>query len=116
MLVPLINTVLLLGGPILPIWCVKISTYLHLEPFLLITYMLLILDRIIIIIIIVNNLVTFLDFLTPVVRGQHQTDAIYFDLSNAFDLVPHNMLLHKLNSFGYSDAYVSWFHSCLTNR
>jgi hypothetical protein len=34
-----------------------------------------------------TNLVTFLDFLTPVVHGQHQADAIYLDLFNAFDLV-----------------------------
>jgi hypothetical protein len=33
-----------------------------------------------------------------------------------FDLVPHNMLLHKLGSFGFSDGYVSWFRSYLTNR
>jgi hypothetical protein len=26
------------------------------------------------------------------------------------------MLLHKLCSFGFSDAYVSWFRSYLTNR
>jgi hypothetical protein len=26
------------------------------------------------------------------------------------------MLLHKLSSFGFSDAYVSWFRSYLTNR
>jgi hypothetical protein len=26
------------------------------------------------------------------------------------------MLLHKLGSFGFSDAYVSWFRSYLTNR
>jgi hypothetical protein len=63
----------------------------------------------------VTNLVTFLDCLTPVFRGQRQADAIYFDLSNAFDLL-HNMLLHELGSFGFSDAYVSWFHSYLTNR
>jgi hypothetical protein len=62
----------------------------------------------------VNDLVTLLDFLAPV--GQRQADAIYFDLSNAFDLVPHNMLLHKLGSFRFSDAYVSWFRSYLTNR
>jgi hypothetical protein len=32
--VPLINTVLLLGAPMLPMWWVKISTYLQLEQFL----------------------------------------------------------------------------------
>jgi hypothetical protein len=37
-------------------------------------------------------------------------------LSNAFDLVPHNLLLHKLSSYGFSDGYVSWFRSYLTDR
>jgi hypothetical protein len=45
-LVPLTNTVLLLGAPMLPTLWVKISTYLHLELFLLITFMLLIVNRI----------------------------------------------------------------------
>jgi hypothetical protein len=60
--------------------------------------------------------VTILDFFIPVVRGQRQADAVYFDLSHAFDLVPHNMLLRKLSSFGFSDAYDSWFHTYSTNR
>jgi hypothetical protein len=38
--VPLINTVLLLGAPMLPMRWVKISTYLHLEPFLSIIFLL----------------------------------------------------------------------------
>jgi sarcosine oxidase/L-pipecolate oxidase len=57
----------------------------------------------------VTNFMIFLDFLTPVVRGQCQAEAIYIDLS-------HNMLLHKLGSFGFSDTYVSWFRIYLTNR
>jgi hypothetical protein len=54
--------------------------------------------------------------MTTVDRSQRQADAVYFDLSNAFDLVPHNLLLHKLSSYGLSDGYVSWFRSYLTNR
>jgi hypothetical protein len=57
--------------------------------------------------------VTFLDLLTPVVRGQRQSDAILF--FHASDLVPHSMLLHKLSSVGFSDANVRWFRSYLTN-
>jgi hypothetical protein len=64
----------------------------------------------------VTNLVTFLDFMTPLVRGQRQADVLCFDLSNVFDLVPHNLLLRKLSSFVISDGYVSWFRSYLTNR
>jgi hypothetical protein len=54
--------------------------------------------------------------MTPVVRSQHQYDADYIDLSNAYDLVPHNLLLHKLSSFGFSNGCSSWFHSYLTNK
>jgi hypothetical protein len=46
-LVPLTNTVLLLGAPMLPMWrWVKIATYLNLEPFLLIGFMLVIVNGI----------------------------------------------------------------------
>jgi hypothetical protein len=54
--------------------------------------------------------------MTHVVCGQLQADTVCFDLSKASDLVPHNLLLHKLRSFGFSDDYVSWFRSYLTNR
>jgi hypothetical protein len=50
----------------------------------------------------VTNLVMLLDFMTTVVCGQRQADSVYFDLSNAFNLDPHIMLLHKLSSFGFS--------------
>jgi hypothetical protein len=35
-------------------------------------------------------------------------DAIYFDLTSAFDLVPHSLLLHKLSALGFSGGYVDW--------
>jgi hypothetical protein len=61
-------------------------------------------------------MVTYLDFITPLVSSQGQADAIYFDLSSAFDLVPHTLLLQKLNAFGLSGGYVNRFCSYLTNR
>jgi hypothetical protein len=64
----------------------------------------------------VTSLVTFSTFLSPVVHVQCHADAIHPDLYNAFDLVPHNILLHTLGSFRFSYAYVSRFHNYLTNR
>jgi hypothetical protein len=50
------------------------------------------------------------------VGSQSQADAIYFDRSNAFDLLPRTLLLQKLSPFGLSGGYVNWFCSYLTNR
>jgi hypothetical protein len=50
------------------------------------------------------------------VHSQHQVDAIYFDFSKVFDLVLHALLLHKLEDFGLSPAYVTVFHIYLINR
>jgi hypothetical protein len=45
----------------------------------------------------------------PSVSIQGQTDSLYFDLSNAFDSVPHKLFLHKLTNFGLSSGYVNGF-------
>jgi hypothetical protein len=63
-----------------------------------------------------TNLVTFLDFVTPLVCSQGQTDTIYFGFSNAFDILPHSLLLHKLSYYGLSCGYLNWFLSYLTKR
>jgi hypothetical protein len=58
-------------------------------------------------------------FISPLVGSQIQAVVIYFDLSNAFDLVPHSLLvllLHKLSAFGLSGVYVNWLCSNLSNR
>jgi hypothetical protein len=54
----------------------------------------------------VTNLVTSLDFVTPLVFSQCQFDVIYFYLGIAFDPV-----LHKLVDCVLSAGYVIWFHS-----
>jgi hypothetical protein len=63
-----------------------------------------------------TNRVCYLDAIVPLVDSQRQADSIYFDFSNAFDRVPHELLLRKLNDCGLSAGYVSWFRSYLTNR
>jgi hypothetical protein len=63
-----------------------------------------------------TNLVTSLDSIALLVYSQKQVDSIYFDFSNAFDLVPHETLFRKLGDFGLSAGYVSWFRSYVTSR
>ncbi len=55
------------------------------------------------------------NILDSVASGK-EVDIIYLDLSKAFDKVPHNLLLLKLNSYGISGSLLSWFSSYLTDR
>jgi hypothetical protein len=57
-----------------------------------------------------TNLVTYCDFISPIVSSQRQVDSMYFDL------VSHPILLHKLGAHGLSDGYVNWFRIYLINR
>jgi hypothetical protein len=50
------------------------------------------------------------------VCSQVQIDSVYFVLSSVFDIVPHNIILHKLSNFGFFSSYVDWFRSYLDNR
>jgi hypothetical protein len=61
-------------------------------------------------------LVTYLNSIIYSVSTQEQTDSVYFDLTKAFDVVPHNILLRKLSNFVLFSSYVDWFHSYLFNR
>jgi hypothetical protein len=52
-----------------------------------------------------SNLVTYFDFITPLVDSQCQANAFYFDLTSASDLRPHSLLLHKPSSLVFSGGY-----------
>ena len=45
-----------------------------------------------------------------------QTNVIYFDFTKVFDSVPHHLLIHKLQTFGFNGTLPNWFHSYLNNR
>ena len=51
-----------------------------------------------------TNIVAYLDLIIPQVHSPPQVDAIlvYCDFRNAFYLVPHALLLRKLDDFGLS--------------
>jgi hypothetical protein len=63
----------------------------------------------------ITNLVTYIDFISPLFSYQSQVDSSYFYFSSAFDFVPRSILLYKLRAYGLSDSYVNWFHSYLTD-
>ncbi len=44
------------------------------------------------------------------------TGIVLLDLRKAFDLVDHNLLLHKLSMYRISDRSLKWFKSYLTDR
>ena len=45
-----------------------------------------------------------------------QNDIIFLDFSKAFDKVPHNLLLHKLKTFGFNNKLVNWLTDYLSER
>jgi len=45
-----------------------------------------------------------------------QVDMLFLDFSKAFDSVPHILLTHKLQMFGFGGELLQWLNSYLTNR
>ena len=49
-------------------------------------------------------------------RGKSQVDVIQLDFSKAFDKVPHQQLMYKLQFYGVRGNTANWIQSFLSNR
>ena len=50
------------------------------------------------------------------INRRTQTDVILLDFSKAFDTVPHQRLISKLNFYGIRDRSLDWIKAFLTDR
>ena len=62
------------------------------------------------------EVVYFTDYILRNVNDGLLTGSVLVDLKEAFDLVSHDYLLHKLEQYGVSDAGLYWFQEYVTTR
>ncbi|XP_052561952.1 uncharacterized protein LOC128092347 [Culex pipiens pallens] len=63
-----------------------------------------------------SNLVTYSSFILRTMQERKQIDAIYTDLSAAFDKLNHRIAVAKLERLGFSGSLLEWLRSYLTGR
>jgi hypothetical protein len=63
-----------------------------------------------------SNLLIYEDYISRALSERKQVDAIYTDLSKAFDRVPHKVLIDKLFKLGITGQMISWLESYLVGR
>ena len=63
-----------------------------------------------------TNLLAVLDVWTEVLEEDGFIDTIYLDFAKAFDTVPHERLLHKLDGLGIQGKLLAWIRSFLSDR
>ena len=61
-------------------------------------------------------LLKFYDYVTDRVDKGEVVDTIFFDFSKAFDIIPHDLLIQRLQAIGISGKVLQWFADFLLNR
>ena len=56
------------------------------------------------------------DVWVQAVEGEQLAGACMLDMSAAFDLVDHDLLIKKLALYGFDDNFVGWIRSYLSGR
>ena len=64
----------------------------------------------------ITSLLTCLELWTKMIESGNAVDVIYTDFSKAFDSVPHQRLLKKMESLGITGNTLSWVKAFLSNR
>lgn len=57
-----------------------------------------------------------MDDWTKAFNDHHSIDVLYFDFVEAFDSVPHNRLISKLQGFAISGKLLAWVRNFLVGR
>ena len=63
-----------------------------------------------------TNLLTFLDSVSSSIDSGNCIDTIYPNFAKAFDKVPHQRLLHKLQSYGITGSLLQWIAAWLIGK
>lgn len=63
-----------------------------------------------------TQLLDHMDNIFNTLNSGNEVDVIYLDYAKAFDKVDHNILLSKLQRYGFKDNVYAWLKQFLTNR